>query len=128
MMMKSMKFSFAKYVLLFTCLLSSVAGYGQDFRMKQANKLYNKMAYYYAAEAYEDVLSRGTDSMTVASKLAECYDKMEMNSRASIWYRYIEDKGSLTRHQLFRYAMVLTQLKEYELSTSVPLKLNTSQN
>lgn len=112
----SMKFSLYKSVLLFCCVFVGTVGYGQDFRMKQANKLYSKMAYYYAAEAFEDVLSRGTDSMIVAAKLADCYDKMEVNNRAALWYQFLEDKATLSKSQLFRYALVLGQLKDYALA------------
>lgn len=85
-------------------------------RWNEANKLYNKMAYYFAAEAYEDVLARGVDSSQVAPNIADCYDKIENNEKAAAWYEYIDRKSILNSRQLLRYAMVLRQVRNYDLS------------
>lgn len=85
-------------------------------RLSEANKLYNKMAYYFAAEAYEDVLARGVDSTQIAPNIADCYDKIENNEKAVAWYEHIERKSVLNSRQLLRYAMVLRQVRNYDLS------------
>jgi outer membrane protein OmpA-like peptidoglycan-associated protein len=90
--------------------------HAQMRRLREANKLYNKMAYYYAAEAYEDVLARGVDSLQLAPNLADCYDKIENNEKAVAWYELIERRAVLNSRQLLRYAMVLRQVRNYDLS------------
>lgn len=91
-------------------------GLAQMRRLSEANKLYNKMAYYFAAEAYEDVLDRGVDSTHIAPNIADCYDKIENNEKAAAWYEHIERKSVLNSRQLLRYAMVLRQVRNYDLS------------
>lgn len=104
--------------LVLTLLMVMVVGVSnaQMRRLAQANKLYNKMAYYYAAEAYEDVLVRGIDSTQIAGNIADCYDKIENNEKAAAWYEHIERRSVLNNRQLLRYAMVLKQVKKYDLS------------
>jgi tetratricopeptide (TPR) repeat protein len=89
---------------------------GQMGRLKEANRLYNKMAYYHAAMAYEDVLERGIDSTYIARNIADCYDRIENNQKAVAWYEHIERRSILNKDQLYRYAMVLRQVKQYDLS------------
>jgi outer membrane protein OmpA-like peptidoglycan-associated protein len=103
---------------IITLMMVMVAGVSnaQMRRLAQANKLYNKMAYYYAAEAYEDVLARGIDSTLIAGNIADCYDRIENNEKAVVWYEHIERRSVLNSRQLLRYAMVLKQVKKYDLS------------
>jgi outer membrane protein OmpA-like peptidoglycan-associated protein len=109
-----------KRLTLFGVIVVLSAFYNNAFaqmkRWNEANKLYNKMAYYYAAEAYEDVLARGVDSSQIAPNIADCYDKIENNEKASAWYEYIDRKSILNSRQLLRYAMVLRQVRNYDLS------------
>jgi outer membrane protein OmpA-like peptidoglycan-associated protein len=107
--------TFKLFLLLVNCFIFSTI-YSQSGRLKEANKLYNKMAYYHAAVAYEDVLARGVDSTYIARNIADCYDKIENNTKAVAWYEHIDRRFILNQHQLLRYAMVLRQLKSYERS------------
>jgi outer membrane protein OmpA-like peptidoglycan-associated protein len=100
--------------MVFVC--STNTSFAQMRRLAQANKLYNKMAYFYAAEAYEDVLARGVDSTQIAGNIADCYDKIENNDKAAAWYEHIERRSVLNSRQLLRYAMVLRQVRKYDLS------------
>lgn len=106
------------YCLFFVFFLSVMSGFafGQSGRLREANKLYYKMAYYHAAIAYEDVLERGVDSTYIARNLADCYDKIENNAKAALWYDHIERRSVLNQFQLIRYAMVLRQLRRYDAS------------
>lgn len=101
--------------ILFSFIMCGLV-FGQSGRLKEANKLYNKMAYYHAAIAYEDVLERGVDSTYIARNIADCYDKIENNAKAASWYDHIDRRAILNQHQLLRYAMVLRQIKRYDAS------------
>lgn len=102
-----------KRVLLLVSLGLGFQVLGQQARLNEANALYNKMAYYYAAEAYEDVLQRSKDSSLVGVKLADCYDKIEDNEKAVIWYNYLSRNTELTQKQLLRSAVVRRQVGDY---------------
>lgn len=111
-----MKKGIALAVIVILSLGFASEANAQMRRLRQANNLYNKMAYYFAAEAYEDVLSRGVDSLQIAPNIAECYDKIENNEKAVAWYELIDRRGVLNSRQLLRYAMVLRQVRNYDLS------------
>jgi len=102
-----------KRVVLLIALSFGFQSLGQQVRLKEANLLYNKMAYYYAAEAYEDVLDRTRDSSEVAVKIADCYDKIEDNEKAVVWYDYLGNNAQLTQKQLLRSAVVRRQVGDY---------------
>jgi len=111
-----MKKGIALAVVVILSMAFSSEAHAQMRRLREANKLYNKMAYYFAAEAYEDVLSRGVDSLQIAPNIADCYDKIENNEKAVAWYELIERRAVLNSRQLLRYAMVLRQVRNYDLS------------
>ncbi len=111
-----MKKGFALAVMVIVSMTFASEANAQMRRLREANKLYNKMAYYFAAEAYEDVLARGVDSTQIAPNIADCYDKIENNEKAVAWYEHIERRSVLNSRQLLRYAMVLRQVRNYELS------------
>jgi outer membrane protein OmpA-like peptidoglycan-associated protein len=104
--------------IIFTLFIANclTVGFSQSNRLKEANKLYNKMAYYHAAMAYEDALERGVDSTLIALSIADCYYKIESNAKAVAWYEHIERRSVLNKNQLLTYALVLRQVKKYDLS------------
>ena len=88
--------------------------FSQNARFKEANKLYANQSYFFAAEAFEDVLERTKDSSAVAAQLADCYDKIERNDKAVFWYDFIEKRSGLTKYQLMRSANVRRQTGNYD--------------
>jgi tetratricopeptide (TPR) repeat protein len=113
---KIMKKGIALAIMVILSMGFASEASAQMRRLREANKLYNKMAYYFAAEAYEDVLARGIDSTQIAPNIADCYDKIENNEKAVAWYEHIERRSVLNSRQLLRYAMVLRQVRNYDLS------------
>lgn len=104
--------------LAFTFIATSLSltGYAQQSRLKYADKMYANEGYYYASEAYEDVLARKTDSATVAVKLADSYDKLGDINKAAAWYRYLKRNNNLNKEQLLRLALLERQLSNYDES------------
>lgn len=113
-----------KKLILFLSLFCAFQSYAQSARLKEANTLYARLSYFQASEAFEDVLDATKDSSLVSVKLADCYDRIENNEKAVIWYNYISRNSQLNQNQLLRSAVVrrqvgdyagsLKQLKEYE--------------
>lgn len=90
--------------------------FGQNSRLNYANKQYEQLAYYYAIEAYLDVLERGTDSSEISSKIADCYFQLNQVENAVTWYDYINRKQELNKEQHIRLAMLKRQLANYDES------------
>lgn len=103
-----------KKLLVFLALSVSLLGTSQTTRLKEANNLYARLAYFLAAEAYEDVLDATKDSTLVSTKIADCYDRIENNEKAVLWYNFIQRTSVLNQHQLLRSAIVRRQVGDYD--------------
>ncbi|MDX1446883.1 OmpA family protein [Lishizhenia sp.] len=103
-----MKLSLTILTILFTFLVV-----GQEGRLKYANELLENKSYFYAAQAYEDVLERGIDSMSIASNIALAYDKTGDFMNALNWYEYIYTQGKCTDYQILRYVLLEKRAKNY---------------
>lgn len=97
-------------------LIFPATGNAQKGRLKYADRMYESKSYYYASEGYEDVIDRKTDSLTVASRIAESYDKTGNTVKAVEWYRFLNDKGQLTKEELLRWALLERELENYRES------------
>lgn len=93
--------------------------HSQTGRLKYAEKMYDQKAYYFASEAYEDVLARKTDSSTVAIKIADSYDKLGNVQKAASWYRYLKRKDKIEKEGLLRLALLEHQLGNYDQSKTL---------
>lgn len=102
-------------IVLFSTLLPFL-NFSQTGRLKYADKMYEDKSYYYASEAYEDVLDRRTDSSVVAVRIADSYDKIGNTQKAAEWYRFIQRTSQLTKDQQMRLALLERQLENYKES------------
>lgn len=103
------------YILILLTVIPLLAT-AQSGRLKYANKLYESMSYYYAAEAYEDCLARKTDSSTVASNIATSYDKIGNTQKAIEWYSFLERNNTLSKEQHLRLGLLERQVGRYQES------------
>lgn len=103
-------------LIAITALVIPLIGHSQSSRLKYADRMYDNKSYYYASEAYEDVLARKTDSATVAVRMADSYDKIGNYKKATEWYRFLERKGLLTQEQHLRLALIVRGLEDYNES------------
>src|SRR5690554_5702375 len=101
------------YIILVTFLALPMLSTAQNGRLKYADKMYNQQAYYYASEAYEDVLERKTDSIDIASKIATSYDKIGNTEKAIAWYKYLQQNDKIGKYQLFRLGLLERQTDNY---------------
>ena len=88
---------------------------GHSNRLESADKMYEAQSYYYAAEAYEDVLARKVDSTVVAQRLSISYDKIGRTPKAIEWYRY-RGIDNLEPEELVRLALLEREVGDYDAS------------
>lgn len=100
-------------ILLVALIALPFAAQSQSGRLKYANKMYLKQSYYKAAEGFEDVIARKTDSSTVAVRIADSYDKIGETEKAVAWYNYIGKKNALSKDQHLRLALLERNLENY---------------
>ncbi len=108
----------------FGLLLSSPL-FGQQNRLKYAERLYSGGVYADAAEAYEDVLERGVDSNRVAVQITDSYDQSGNDEKALEWYAYKKRTATLTKTDCMRYSILLGTKGKYDEARSI---LVESQN
>jgi outer membrane protein OmpA-like peptidoglycan-associated protein len=104
-----------KYILTLIALIPLLAT-SQSGRLKYANKLYESMSYFYAAEAYEDCIARKTDSSTVAANIATSYDKVGNTQKAIEWYNFLNRNTVLSKEQHLRLGLLERQVGRYQES------------
>lgn len=97
-------------------IMLSYVAVGQSSRLSYAHKQYDKLAYYFAVEAYEDVLERGVDSASIASRVSDCYYRIGNIAKADEWYDFMESKSLLNKEELLRAALLKRQVGDYDKS------------
>ena len=109
-----------KQLFILSILLGSATlSHAQKARLKYADKMFESQSYYFASEGYEDVLERRTDSLTVANRIAESYDKIGSTEKAVEWYRFIQRNNQLNKDQLLRLALLERELENYGTSETL---------
>lgn len=107
-------------IILLTALIAlPFAAQSQSGRLKYANKMYLKQAYYNASQGYEDVIARKTDSSTVAVRIADSYDKIGNTEKAIAWYNFINRKNALNKDQHLRLVLLERELENYKGSSKL---------
>lgn len=104
-------------LLIFTVITSTVIA--QHKRYKYAENLYANGVYADAAQAYEDVLERGMDSLTVADHISESYDNSGGYEKALSWYTYQNVHQILDKKESLRYSILLATVKSYDMAEAV---------
>lgn len=102
-----------KLFSFFLLLLISQESISQKAKIKKADKLYNKQYYYDAANSYENALFKKRDSVIIAAKIADSYNKIGYSEKALEWYRYIQKKNTLTETQYLRLMLLERQFENY---------------
>lgn len=101
--------------LIYT-IIFALPVFSQNSRLKLADKYYESLSYYEAANTYEDVLERKEDSLGVAHKLADCYDKCGNYKKSYEWYNYLSNHDSLTKSELIRFSLLQRRNGYYDES------------
>lgn len=103
-------------VLVLVCLSSFLcvaqSGPAQKER-KRADKLYEDYDYALALEAYQKVLQKGTPSLEVVERIANCYRLMNQPQEAAFWYKQVLVFPEAAPVNLFYYAQASRQNQDY---------------
>ncbi|MQP23478.1 OmpA family protein [Flavobacterium sp. LMO8] len=104
------------YTLVFV-LSITIGAFGQAFKLKKADKKYEKYSYIDAIEVYEKVAEKGYKSVELFEKLGNAYYFNGELDKASKWYdELFALNQEVDSEYYFRYAQALKAKGNYEKS------------
>lgn len=107
-----------RFIILTAICLPSLI-WSQSGRMKLANEYLENQAFFYAAEAFEDVVSRSGDSLEIASRIAKSYFELGRLDKAVEWYEFLKEKEGLTQEESLNLIETYRQLDETDKAFSL---------
>ncbi len=113
-----------KYSLVICLFCLVLASFGQSSKLKKADNHFNKLAYSYAAEIYEELIGSELDGPKLKSKLATCYYFMGNTVKAENNFALMINSDSANSDDFFYYAQVLKQSGKYQESDLWMAKVN----
>ncbi len=98
-----------KLIVLFAFTFLGVSAYGQNKKIKKANKQYNQFEYIDAIDIYKQVAESGFTSDELLLRLSNGLFFNAKYDEAAKWYNQLYDlkKGKLKANELLRYAQSL---------------------
>lgn len=112
-----MKKSHVAYVAIFLAFFTITSSFGQSFRLRRADKLYNLLAYKAAAEAYEGLVSSKSDtSAHTLRNLASCYYNMGDMAKACEQFARFASGPDAVANDYLLYSQALKQSNRAEES------------
>ena len=113
-----------KHCLVIGLFLLAFTSFGQAGKLKKANNYFDKLAYSFAAELYEELIGSELDSPTLKSKLATCYYLMGNTVKAENDFALMINSPEATKDDFFYYAQALKQNGKYSESDVWMAKVN----
>lgn len=110
-----MKKQIVTQVILIIISFFSLTIYGQNGKIKKANKLYHKYSYEKAIDKFLSVEEKGID---VNRKLADCYFKLHQYQKAEEFASLVANSDKPLPLDLYRYAYVLRLNEKYTESNT----------
>src|SRR5690554_6148885 len=110
---------FYKILIFVLPILTSSLLTGQELRKSFADKQFKLLKYYYAAEAYEDVLERSEDSLSLIPNITISYDKIGNVEKAVAWYKFMHREDHIDSIGLLRLGLLHRKLRNYDLSLAI---------
>ncbi|MDC1312775.1 OmpA family protein [Flavobacteriaceae bacterium] len=95
------------YTILLLIAVSSTIVSAQNSKTKKADKLYDRLAYTDAAQAYQKVLKRGTTDVYVFERLANCYYFINDTKKAEMYYKRVAKSKDANPEAIYNYAQTL---------------------
>lgn len=93
---------------MFVFLIAVSALQAQDRLVAKADKQFDRLAYFDAAESYQKIVDKGNGNAYVYKKLAESYYNLVKMKEAERYYRMaMREKESVEAEDYFRYAQAL---------------------
>ena len=95
------------YTILLLIAVSTTIVSAQNSKTKKADKLYDRLAYTDAAQAYQKVLKRGTTDIYVFERLANCYYFINNTKKAEMYYKRVAKSKDANQEAIYNYAQSL---------------------
>jgi len=106
--------------ITFVLLIAVSALQAQDRSTTKADKHFNNLAYFDAAEDYQKLVDKGNTSPYVYLRLAESYYNLVKMKEAERYYRMVmRTKENLVAEDYFRYAQALKANAKFDESNQV---------
>lgn len=102
-----------KILFIFTFSLVSFVSFSQQAKLKKADSYFNRLAYAYAADIYEDLLGSKVDNAKMQLQLATCYYHMGDMLNAEKFFATPIKEGNASKENIFHYAQALKQNGKY---------------
>jgi len=113
-----------KQVLIICYLVVSFTSFGQLGKLKKADAYYDKLAYSFAAELYEQLINSEVDSPLLKSKIATCYYYMGVMDKSESYFTSMINSNFAVKEDFFFYAQALKQNGKYKESDQWMTKFN----
>ena len=113
-----------KQLLIICYLILQFTSFGQLGTLKKADAYYDKLAYSFAAELYEQLINSEVDSPGLKSKIATCYYYMGVMDKAESYFTSMINTNFAVKEDFFFYAQALKQNGKYKESDQWMTKFN----
>lgn len=104
------------YSLILLLLLACLNLQAQNGKQKKADKLYQDLAYFEAADIYKELIENDYNTSRNKQKLADTYFKLRSPENAVLYYEDIIDEPDISPEYYYKYAQALRGVKKYEES------------
>lgn len=99
-------------LVILTCFIS-LSLFAQGGKLKKANNYFDRLAYSYAANLYQELTGSEVDSPEMQLKLAYSYMKMEQFQKSADVYAKAITSNAVKPQDCYNYAYVLKQVGKY---------------
>ncbi|MDQ6471705.1 OmpA family protein [Flavobacterium sp. LHD-80] len=110
------------FVLLIICIMNIGTIQAQDKKLDKANEAYGKFAFVEAAKLYEELITKGNNSIEAYTKLGDCYYYNGKYPEAVKCYSRMISSSNVDAEYFFRYAQALNNSQQYKESEEIMKK------
>ena len=113
-----------RFTLILLVFLSVQFSLGQEDKLEEADKMFDRYAFIDAREVYLEVAEAGYKSENLFKKLGDSYYFNGDLPKSEKWYKELYElkEGNLDADYLFRYAMALKSNQNYDESDAMMLE------
>lgn len=104
------------YYLILVFLAGFLNLQAQNGKQKKADKLYDDLAYFEAADVYKELIENDYNTSRNKQKLADTYIKLRSPENAVLYYEDIINDTEISAEYYYKYAQALRGVKRYEES------------
>lgn len=104
------------YSFILIILMACFNLQAQNGKQKKADKLYQDLAYFEAADVYKELIEKDYNTSRNKQKLADTYFKLRSPENAVLYYEDIIDDPEISPEYFYKYAQALRGVKRYDES------------